>query len=48
MFYGWDAYMAGSPPNLEGPLDGDMDTRPYEYYHPTPVSTTLGQYKRKV
>jgi hypothetical protein len=48
MFYGWDAYMAGSPPNLEGSLDGDLDTRPYEYFHPTQVSTTLGQYKRKV
>lgn len=27
---------------------GTNDTRPYEFYHPTPVSITLGQYKQRV
>jgi hypothetical protein len=51
-FYGWQAYMLGSQPNLIGHVpngtEGYTDTRPYEFYHPTPISTTLGAYRRFV
>jgi hypothetical protein len=49
IFHGWDAYMSGSPPNMAGTKTlRDGDTRPYEWFHPTPISTTLGQYKSQV